>query len=72
MSSKKYINSDNWSSGAVSLTDNYLSKIHRSLMLNELDFFNLVKNKKKTGLNFLNLHIPVIYNYLIFQLLLFF
>ena len=52
MSSKKYINSDNWSSGAVYLTGNYLSKIHRRLMLNELDFFNLVKNKKKLDLIF--------------------
>ena len=52
MSGKKYINSENWSSGAVSLTGNYLSKIHRSLMLNELDFFNLVKNKKKLDLIF--------------------
>jgi len=52
MSSKKNINSENWSSGAVSLTGNYLSKIHRGLILNKLDFFNLVKNKKSRILDF--------------------
>ena len=46
MSSKKYINSKNWSLGAVSLTENYLTKINRRLILYELDFFNLVKDKK--------------------------
>jgi 2-polyprenyl-3-methyl-5-hydroxy-6-metoxy-1,4-benzoquinol methylase len=44
--SKKNVNSKNWSSGAISLTENYLIKINRSLILNQLDFFNLVKNKK--------------------------
>ena len=52
MGSKKYINSENWSSGAVSLTGNYLSKIHRGVILNKLDFFNLVKNKKSKILDF--------------------
>ena len=52
MSSKKYINSKNWSSGAVSLTKNYLPKVYRRLILNELDFFNLVKDKKSKILDF--------------------
>jgi len=46
MSSKKNINSKNWSSGAISLTENYLIKINRRLILYQLDFFNLVKDKK--------------------------
>jgi SAM-dependent methyltransferase len=52
MSSKKYVNSENWSTRSVSLTRNYLSKIHRRLILNELDFFNLVKDKKSKILDF--------------------
>ena len=46
MSSKKNINSKNWSSRAISLTENYLVKINRRLILYQLDFFNLVKDKK--------------------------
>jgi len=46
MSSKKYINSKKWSSGAISVAENYLVKINRRLILYELDFFNLVKDKK--------------------------
>jgi SAM-dependent methyltransferase len=46
VSSKKNINSKNWSSGAISLTENYLIKINRRLILYQLDFFNLVKDKK--------------------------
>ncbi len=42
----KNINSKNWSSGAISLTENYFIKIYRRLIIHQLDFFNLVKDKK--------------------------
>ncbi len=44
MSSKKYINSKNWHSGYMVWEEGFLSKIHRGLIVNQLDFFNLVKN----------------------------
>ena len=52
MTNKKDINSKNWSTGAVSITENFLPKIYRKLILKELDFFNLVKNKKSKIVDF--------------------